>query len=272
MNSTRDLYHKIYRYNGDNLLEEILLRWVEENNYRDFLLAARSQLVNEEVFTREVSWELYALSRVLDVLTLRFQPDNHKDGSSWSGPRLNIHEYGAFVEKIGGTVMKPRPYHPFYHEITEAMENKDDFHVITVASPTILLENMILKKGGVIVGLNPGNYDISFVNNATLYWAYRRKNREFRDLSNGWGHNSQWRTAFRCDLETEDAFIYNFSGKYLLNLPGEDLKKELKTQGLKLEEAIELTKYRHFISAGKDDKDLFPYDFRYEEKKSLAKS
>ena len=271
MNSTRDLYHKIYRYNGDNLLEEILLRWVEENNYRDFLLAARSQLVNEEVFTREVSWELYALSRVLDVLTLRFQPDNHKDGSDWSGPRLDIHEYGTFIEKIGGTVMKPRPYHPFYHEITEAMENKDDFHVITVASPTILLENMILKKGGVIVGLNPGNYDISFVNNATLYWAYRRKNREFRDLSNGWGHNSQWRTAFRCDLETEDAFIYNFSGKYLLNLPGEDLKKELNTQGLKLEEAIELTKYRHFISAGKDDKDLFPYDFRYEEKKSLAK-
>jgi hypothetical protein len=111
---------------------------------------------------------------------------------------------------------------------------------------------------------------LDLINSASIYWTYRRKNRKYLDLSQGWGSNSQWRTDLRLDIETKDSFIYNQKGKFDLNNLTTELLEELRQQNLEIEEAIELTKYRHFVRSTKDDTDLFPYDFKYEEKKSHA--
>jgi hypothetical protein len=109
------------------------------------------------------------------------------------------------------------------------------------------------------------------MNHAALYWAYRRKNRPCRDLSQGWGSNSQWCTRFRLDVETEDTFIYNLDGEFLLNNPTAEEYDELNEQGFKTtEEAIELVRNRQFIKCTLNDGDLFPYDFKYIETKSVT--
>ena len=74
----------------------------------------------------------------------------------------------------------------------------------------------------------------------------------------------------RVDIETDDSFIYNQKGKIDLNNPTPEHLAELSEQNLDLEEAIEVTKFRHFVNSTKDDTDLFPYDFKYGENKNHA--
>ncbi len=269
----RDLYDKILDYKGEDIFTELLIDWVRKNSYKDFLLSVKSQLSDStnNKFSNEVSWELYALSRVLDVLTLGFQTNNNKDGSDWLGPNISLEEYCEFIKVIGLEIKILPVFTPFYCEIIEAKEDSIDFCIKNISFPAVHLGNLVLKKAGVIVGLNTNNYNLSLVNNATIYWAFRRKNRKHQDLSHGWGHNSQWRTDFRFDLETEGSFIYNLYGSKDLSSNNDSVKNELKEQGLLLIEAIELTKNRHFITSVKNDGDLFPYDFKYvEDKKHIT--
>ncbi|MDQ3062674.1 MAG: hypothetical protein M3R14_07400, partial [Acidobacteriota bacterium] len=84
----RDLYEKVLDYEGQNIFSEILSLWVEDNNYKAYLNQLPDIVSNNsnQKFSVEDSWELYALSRVLDTLTLRFQPNKKADGSEWLGP------------------------------------------------------------------------------------------------------------------------------------------------------------------------------------------
>jgi hypothetical protein len=212
---------------------------------------------------------MYALTRVLDVLTLRFQPDNSADGD-WPGPALTVSEYTSFVELIGLKVETPRVFDHFNCEILEAQKGQNDFEIIECCFPTVKLKGLVIKRGGVKILLNPLTYDLALVNKASIYWAFRRKNRKYLDLSQGWGSNSQWRTNFRVDIETATGYIYNKKGKLDLNNVTPELLEELSQQGLDIQDGIELTKFRHFIKSTKEDTDLFPYNFKYEEKKNIS--
>lgn len=268
----RDLYDKILTFEGEGLYEKVLKIWVTENNYRNYLSSTFDKLQPDKEIdlSKEEIWELYALTRVLDTLTLRFQTNNKADGSDWLGPELTLSEYIAFIDLIGLEAKTPKTFHTFDCEIIEALEGENDFHIIECCFPTIKSKNLILKRAGVKILLNPQNYNLTLINKATIYWTYRRKNRYYQDLSLGWGSNSQWRTELRLDIETKDSFIYNQKGEFDLNNVTPELLNELSQQNLELKEAIELTKFRHFISSTKEDGDLFPYDFKYEEMKNHA--
>ena len=45
-----------------------------------------------------------------------------------------------------------------------------------------------------------------------LYFAYQRNGRVARDLSHGWGSNSQWRTNFRRDYLWNGCYVFNADG------------------------------------------------------------
>ena len=267
----RDLYDKILAFEGEELYESILEVWVKENDYKRFLSSILAPLsINESSdLSEDDSWEMYALTRVLDVLTLRFQPDNSADGD-WPGPALTVSEYTSFVELIGLKVETPRVFDPFNCEILEAQKGQNDFEIIECCFPTVKLKGLVIKRGGVKILLNPLTYDLALVNKASIYWAFRRKNRKYLDLSQGWGSNSQWRTNFRVDIETATGYIYNKKGKLDLNNVTPELLEELSQQGLDIQDGIELTKFRHFIKSTKEDTDLFPYNFKYEEKKNIS--
>lgn len=246
--------------------------WVTENNYRNYLSNTFDKFQADKNFDlpQDGIWELYALTRVIDILTLPFQTNNKADGSEWLGPKLSIRDYIAFNNLIGLETVTPKLFNTFDCEIIEAQEGEIDFEITECFFPAIKFKNLIIKRAGVKISLNPHNYNLDLTNNSSIYWTYRRKNRKCLDLSQGWGSNSQWRTDLRLDIETKDSFIYNLKGKFDLNNLTAELLEELSQQNLEIQEAIELTKYRHFIKSIKDDSDLFPYDFKYEEKKNHA--
>ncbi len=270
--SIRDLYNKIFDFEGEGLYENVLKTWVTENNYRNYISNTFDKFQADKKFDlpQKDNWELNALTRVLDILTLRFQPNNKADGSAWLGPELTLSEFIAFIDLIGLEAKTPKTFDTFDCEIIEAQEGENDFYISEYCFPTIKLQNLIIKRAGVKILLNPQNYNLTLINKASIYWTYRRKNRKYLDLSQGWGSNSQWRTDFRIDIETNDSFIFNLNGKFDLCNLTQELTEELNQQNLELQEAIELTKFRHFIKSTKDDTDLFPYDFKYEEKKNYA--
>lgn len=270
--SIRDLYDKIMDFEGEGLYENVLKTWIAENNYRNYLFSTFDKFQTDKKFdlSQESIWELYALTRVLDTLTLPFQTNNKADGSDWLGPKLSIQDYVAFNDLIGLETVTPKLFNTFDCEIIEAQEGENDFEITNCFFPAVKFENLIIKRAGVKIFLNPKNYNLALINNASIYWTYRRKNRKYLDLSQGWGSNSQWRTDLRLDIETKDSFIYNQKGKFDLNNLTPELLEELRQQNLEIQEAIELTKYRHFVKSTKDDSDLFPYDFKYEEKKNHA--
>lgn len=268
--SARDLYNRILDYAGGNILNELLIYWVEDNDYRDYLTQSSAQLSNNiNEIPIEISWELYALSRVLDILTLRFQPNNSADSSDWLGPQISVSDYVYFAENLGLKVIEKNTYHPFYWEIFEAIEGKSDFQIVDHYFPPLMLENLLIKRGGVKITLNPANFNLEKANTSTIYWTFRRKNRNYQDLSHGWGSNSQWRTSFRFDFETDDSYLYNIEGEIDLNKPKESDLRFLREDNLSLQEAIEVTVNRHSIICEKDETEIFPYEFRFSEKKEI---
>lgn len=271
--SIKDLYFKILdfetilEFKAEDFFESVIKKWIIENDYKNYISNISSKINSRKnELSQEDIWELYALSRVLDLMTLSFQTDN--DDSDWKGPRIKVAEYIAFNNILGLEVTTPYSFKPFNCEIIEAQIGENDFEIIECNFPAVKLSNLMIKKAGVKISLNPDKFNLNLINNASIYWAFRRKNRKHFDLSQGWGSNSQWRTDLRLDIETENSYIYNLIGKFNLNSPTIELMEELNQQGLELNEAVELTIFRHFIKCTKDDSDLFPYYFRFEEQKS----
>ena len=277
--SIKDLYFKILdfettlyfetilEFKAEDFFESVIKKWIIQNNYKNYISNISSKINSRKnELSQEDIWELYALSRVLDLMTLSFQTDN--DDSDWKGPRIKVAEYIEFNNILGLEVTTPYSFKPFNCEIIEAQIGENDFEIIECNFPAVKLSNLMIKKAGVKISLNPDKFNLNLINNASIYWAFRRKNRKHFDLSQGWGSNSQWRTDLRLDIETENSYIYNITGKFNLNSPTIELMEELKQQGLELNEAVELTVFRHFIKCTKDDSDLFPYYFSFEEQKS----
>lgn len=259
----RNLYNEILEYSGKEIFKDLLKPWGEKFQTQKF---TRS-LVNPSDLTPEVNWELYALSRILDLLALRLMhgPTNYE--SSFMNPDMSISDYVDFVELLGFRAEYPVDYHPFNCEVIETRSGDIDYEIVSCIFPAIKFNNLLIKRSGVVIRNDSNNFDLNLINSAAIYWAFRRSNRACFDLSHGWGGNSQWRTEFRIDLETEKNYLYNINGKFDLNLKTNETLNELASQNLEVSEAIELLVNRQFISCRKDDSDLFPYDFRYEERK-----
>jgi hypothetical protein len=156
-------------------------------------------------------WELYAFSRVNDVLLLGFQPD-HPAVGEWSGPKITPEEYRQFMLSLGLSEIHHPCFHPFFHEIVEVEQTEDAGEPITLVEtvwPGYLLGAMLVSRAGVKVRGGANHILKDVAENSTLYWTFRRRNRPVDDLSHGWGSNSQWRTTFRRDYQTATAFYYN---------------------------------------------------------------
>jgi hypothetical protein len=207
----------------------------------------------------EELWQLYALSRVNETLLLGFQ-SGRADGCDWPGPKISIDDYQHFAESIGLTATESATFSPFYHEIVEVEEASDDDQPVRLTStlwPCLMLGDMVFSRAGVRVSGGRQFIRKDVAESSTLYWAFRRKNRAYQDLSHGWGSNSQWRTTFRRDYRIGEDFYYNVDGNH--DLAALDPTAEDR-DGLTREERIELLTHRCFVRTMKPHDDLWPYD------------
>jgi hypothetical protein len=262
----RELCDDITQYRRHLLFYDVLIPWIEKAQPAITDLArfkTFSPIARTDQDSLNAMWNLYALSRVNDLLLLPFQDEN---GKAYTGPTLNLAEYTQFFARIGFTVVEADRFSPFHHEVLRVHQSKDEDEAVGVVGhiwPGLMFGDMLFSRSGVEVIGGRKHIVREIAQRSTLYFTYRRLNRPTADLSMGWGSNSQWRTSFRRDYESDGMRIYNADAKN--NLLKLQAPSEQDRDGLTLEERIELCRNRCFIITPKPDQDLWPYDDRFEE-------
>jgi hypothetical protein len=260
----RELYDDILQYRRHSLFYDVLNPWIEK---AQFALAELSRFRTCSPYdctdesAQDAMWNLYALSRVNDLLLMSFQPGE----AASKIPTLTLDEYDAFFSRIGFTVVASDHFSPFHHEIVKVQQSSDDHEPIGVLErrwPGLMLGEMLFSRSGVEVIGGRKHVVKEIAEQSTLYFSYRRQHRTTNDLSMGWGSNSQWRTSFRRDYHSHGIWVYNADRENLLNV---DTTSEEDRDGLTHEERVELCKNRCFIVTSKQDQDLWPFDDRLEE-------
>ncbi|KEY59071.1 hypothetical protein [Serratia sp. DD3] len=258
----RTLCDLLLEYKGSACYAEVLTPWLASNQQEIAWLRSFAQRAGKPIpqASNEDLWHLYALSRVLELLALRFQ-QGEVDGGNWLGPDITRQQFDLFAKALGLDVEYTTLYHPFSHEVVQLIPDVNTSPQITYHHWSgLMLGNMRLLRAGVTISasshvLRPGVADTS-----TLYWAYRRKNRPYQDLSQGWGSNSSWRTHFRRDYKIGDTLYLNVDGaKDLLLVPPDSLDDS----GLNRAERVELLLNRSFVTTDKPHHDLWPYDDKF---------
>lgn len=186
------------------MYEAVLMPWIDANGAHVAWLktfAARKGSPVPKASTTDL-WDLYSISRVNEFLLLSLQPGEalfrERDEE-----RLNItlQDYTAFMSALGFTVRYESRFTPVLHEIVEVANAQDIDAPISLVGgywPTLMLGELVFSRGGAMVEAG-SNHASKTAETSSMYWAWRRRNRPARDLSHGWGSNSQWRTSFRRD-------------------------------------------------------------------------
>lgn len=230
----------------------------------------------QPTFFPESLWDLYALSRVNDFLIMHFQRNAAGQHENWllDPTGLSMDEYRRFMDQLGFTPITPRPFHPFFHEITEVTvdETLVDRVVITQEDwPGYLMGELLLSRAGVAVRVGPTSGIDAMAARSNLYFTYQRRFRATVDLSKGWGSNSQWRTDFRRDYASNGLLIYNIDGRYLLDetyearVWAEERANVRDGDGLSLEDRISMLRHRYLVRTREDSRDFWPYHDRFVE-------
>lgn len=262
----RDLYENVLGYTGQRLYEDVLTPWIERGQDAASHFSFFKQPSDFDKQSDDhcfAMWNLYALNRVNDLFLLPFQKTVDRP---WSGPQVTEDQYVEFFTNIGFAPFKSDTYTPIRHEIVEVIESQHHAEPIGVLEslwPGLMFGTLLFSRSGVRVLGGSDHILKEVAENSMLHFTFRRLHRRTTDLSIGWGSNSQWRTSIRRDYESDGALIYNFDGDMLLNDPA---ATEKDWNPLTAAERLELCKNRCFIMSKTDDSDLYPYEYRFEEK------
>jgi hypothetical protein len=270
----RELFHLIERFDDPlEIWREILSKWLHGNAGavcapENFKSRETSTFLGERP---EALYNLYALSRISQLLTLPFQKT---DNQAYVGPEISIDQYLEFFESLGMRPISQCYFSPFHHEIVRIIESDEvqEPEIVRELWPELVYGQMLFSRAGVIVRCNPRNFNKDLVERSRLYFAYRRLSRECDDTSQGWGHNSQWNTAFHRNYEEPDAYYYNVDGEWIIGKEKSSKRVNWRPreEELSSDQRIELIRYRCWIS--KDHGERFPFWDQYIEPKDCPAS
>jgi hypothetical protein len=238
----RELHDAVTMYDGGDLYSDLVRPWLRrQDGERRWLEAfARRKGSPIPAATMEDLWQLYALSRIGQ----RMQLD------------LTAAQYAELMESMGLTRIEAKAFHPFTHEIvTVDTRGSGGPELVEEYWPGYMLGPMLFARAGCLVAAGPDAMVKEIAEQATMYWAFVRRNRPVHDLSHGWGSNSQWRTDFRRDYLLGGIRYYNV-----------DATPERIDDDLDESERLELLRYRSFVKCARRHDDCFPYDYTHSEK------
>jgi hypothetical protein len=171
----------------------------------------------------ETLWQMYAASRVHDVLLLAHQPGPADDSVreldealGRSQPRFRpvpVDQVTQFFASIGCRPVTQTNFDPILHEIITCKPDGDPDAPIQVtgqAWPALMIGELVFTRAGVHVRAGSLHAVPAIADRSTLHWEYWRRHRTTSDGSFFWGHNSQWRTELRRDYITSRGRVYDF--------------------------------------------------------------
>jgi hypothetical protein len=281
----RPFFEALREHAGPDAHAAIVTPWLGRvAEYRAELMAAAGRLCRptfegpaEE--RRDLVWELYALSRVSDVLLLAFQPP--PAGSSgdkpWDPleqwPALTMSQYLDLFTRLGMVPFEETAaFDPFLHEIVDVQQTEspdEPLRISEVVWPGLWLGPLLFSRAGVRVRAGAHHAEHGVADRSPLYWTFLRRHRPTIDQSLGWGHNSQWRTDFRIDYRTASGEHINADGQADI-----DAVADLDPLSAQLtpDERSELLRHRclvrtptHGAELAVDpdrQSDLYPFDWR----------
>ncbi len=253
-----ELFQDILEHKGKYYDLESLRSWVIDNS------TEKEWIKRLSIFTID-DWQriddvdlckLYSLGRINELLLLSFQKTDYKD---YGIAKITKSQYIEFFTALNMNAFTIDNYSPFHHEIHEIKESAkiDEIKIDEHLSPTLMIGNLLFSRGIVNLRTPIDTFEKDLCEKSKIYWSYIRSNRESEDLSHGWGHNSQWRTQFRLDIESDDTYVYNLRGS-------EDLSnKKWKQEVINLD----LLRYRHMVNKGIENEDIWIYDSKYVEQR-----
>lgn len=255
----RQLHDEMLEYDGDALFDDLLVPWLRardgERRWLDALRKRRGTPIPH--VEQEESWRLYALSRIVQLLQLSFTPRTLEEG--WTVAPVSREELARFMDGLGLEAVERAVFQPFYHEIVTVDQAPDEdapAELVDTLWPGYTLGPLLISRGGVRVRAGRRHLVKEIAERSTLYWALARNNRRTEDLSNGWGGNSQWRTAFRRDYALDGALHYNVDARD----PGPGAGIDFTPA-----ERAELLRHRCFVTCTRPSDDLWPYGLRLTE-------
>ena len=275
-----ELYYSLSEYTGEHGSQDILFPWMKNAKQIMERLAPYGKLEarlwhEEKEEVRDDLYHWYALSRVNDQLLLALQPE--REGYTYAQPvHIEINDYLHFFVELGMHPFDHPTFHPFYHEIVEVEQAEDPnapIELLEVFWPGLLLGHLLFSRAGVKVRGGANFIDKKLAEQSRLFFTFTRRSRLTRDLSQGWGSNSQWRTDFRRDYTDSSFFYYNVDGKYDLSRPDRVMQERERksTQPLSRVERIELLVNRCMICTKHvdyDEYDYWPFYDTYVEEKA----
>lgn len=239
----------------------LLMPWLRANPQEPAWLAEFARRAADGVphASMEDLWRLFAMSVVFETLALGLQP-GREHGTGWHGPTISREEFVDFAGRVGFDAALPERYTPFHFEIC-GLDTVGDpsagIEVVRTDWPCLMLGSMLFMRAGATARapahrLRPGIADTSH-----LYWAYRRKARPVRNLSQDWGSHSRWRTPFRRDYLIAGVCHFNVDGRV-------DLAKAgfARDENMTLAQCVELVTNRSFAVSDLPHDDRFPYNDR----------
>ncbi len=207
--------------------------------------------------------ELYALSRIGDVLVAPFQePSDLARSDVWDGPLpepdvwdVPLPEptaYGRFCEALEMTRVDERRFHPFFHEIV-AVEIADgldaEIELVDEVWPGYMLGCLLFMRAGVRVracatSLSPAAAQ------SPLWFSWWRRNRFTVDASHTESWNDKWMTHFRRDYSLTDRLIYNVDAREEPDSPPPPFVRPGDFPSR--EERLEYLRFRHRLRESED--------------------
>ncbi len=200
--------------------------WMEDLARRAASVARLDHTMPAEPGTDELHetlWQLYAASRVRDVLLLAHQPDPADDSVRELDQALHREQPGflpvpadqvtRFFARIGAQPVTKASFDPILHEIIscEAVDQPNaPIQVTGQAWPALIIGELVFTRAGVHVRAGSAHALPGVADRSTLHWEYWRRHRTTSDGSFWWGHNSQWRTSLRRDYITSRGHVYDY--------------------------------------------------------------
>ena len=200
--------------------------WMEDLARRAASVARLDHTMPAEPETDELHetlWQLYAASRVRDVLLLAHQPGPAGDSVREldqalyrEQPRflpVPVGQVTQFFAGIGARPVMEASFDPILHEIIscQAAGHPDaPVQVTGHAWPALMIGELVFTRAGVHVRAGSAHALPGVADRSTLHWEYWRRHRTTSDGSFWWGSNSQWRTSLCRDYITSRGHVYDY--------------------------------------------------------------
>lgn len=175
----------------------------------------------------DILCQLYAASRVRDVLLLAHQPAPPDEavreldealGREQPGFRpVPVDQITQFFAVLGCQPVTETSFDPILHEVItcEAADDPDaPIQVTSHAWPALMLGDLVFTRAGAHVRAGSAHAVPGIADGSALHWEYWRRHRTTSDGSFWWGHNSQWKTTMRRDYITSRGPVYDYDALY----------------------------------------------------------